>query len=198
MWQLGWFYFMAVDQKLIQQCIKGKEKAFYELYKLCFSDLMSVCVRYFRNKEESGPVLNKAFHRITQNLDKYKEEIPWDRWIKRIMINTIINEHTSQKRNKELFIPSEFQPGSEEFETYSVNEIKEQIDADHIKALIHELPQTQKEIFNLYVIDGYTHKEISHLLEIPIGTSKWHLAEARKKLKTLITNSLNINKAIAI
>jgi RNA polymerase sigma-70 factor (ECF subfamily) len=91
---------MAVDQKLIQQCIKGKEKAYYELYKLCFSDLMAVCIRYFRNKEEASPVLNKAFLRITQNLDKYKPEVPWDRWVKRIMINTIINEYKSQKKIK--------------------------------------------------------------------------------------------------
>ena len=190
--------FMAVDQKLIQQCIKGEEKAYYQLYKLCFSHLMSVCARYYRNKEESAPVLNQAFFQITKNLEKYKPEVPWDRWIKRIMINTIINEYKSQKRNKERFITTNFESGSSEFDSFSLNEIKEQIDADHIKSFIHELPHVQKEIFNLYAIDGYTHKEIAELLEIPIGTSKWHLAEARKRLKVLITNSLNINKTIAI
>ncbi|UTW67600.1 RNA polymerase sigma factor [bacterium SCSIO 12643] len=189
---------MAVDQRLIQQCIKGKEKAYYELYKLCFSDLMAVCVRYFRNKEEAAPVLNKAFLRITQNLDKYKSDVPWDRWIKRIMINTIINEYKSQKRNKDFFVPTSFESGSLEFDNYSLNEIKERIDLEHIKSFIHELPATQKEVFNLYAIDGYTHKEIAEMLEIPLGTSKWLLAEARKRLKTMVTKSLNINTAIAI
>ena len=189
---------MTIGKDLIKRCIKGEEKAYYELYKLCFSVLMSVCARYYRNKEESAPVLNKAFLRITQNLEKYKPEVPWDRWIKRIMINAIINEYKSNQKNKEVFIPSEMLPGSTEFDSYSYNEITEQIDLDHIKSLIHQLPVSQKEVFNLFAIDGYTHKEIAEMLEIPIGTSKWLLAEARKVLKVKITESLNIDKAIAI
>ena len=69
---------------------------------------------------------------------------------------------------------------------------------DHIKSFIHDLPETHKEVFNLYAIDGYTHKEIAEMLEIPLGTSKWLLAEARKRLKVMVTKSLNVNTAIAI
>ncbi len=155
-------------------------------------------MRYFRNKEEAAPVLNKAFLRITQNLEKYKTEVPFDRWIKRIMINTIINEYKSQQTNKSIFVPTDFDSSNATFDSYSLNEIMEQIDVDHIKSLIHQLPVSHKEVFNLYVIDGYTHKEIAELMDIPSGTSKWLLAEARKKLKVMVTNSLNINKAIAI
>ena len=189
---------MKIDQSLLKKCIKGDEKAYYTLYKLCFSILMSVCVRYFRNKEESAPVLNKAFLRITQNLSKYDETAPFDRWIKRIMINTIINEYKSQKNNKSLFVPTDFDSTHTKFDNYSLNEIVQQIDVDHIKSFIHQLPVSQKEVFNLYVIDGYSHKEIANLMDIPLGTSKWLLAEARKKLKVMITDSLNVNKAIAI
>ena len=189
---------MKIDSKLLKQCLKGDEKAYYQLYKLCFSTLMSVCTRYYRNKEESSPVLNKAFLKITQNLEKYNSDVPWDRWIKRIMINTVINEYNSQKKNKEIFITSDLSQGSEEFDKYSYNEILSQIDADHIRSFIHLLPPTQKQVFNLYAIDGYTHKEIAELLKVPVGTSKWHLSEARKSLKVAITKSLNINKAIAI
>ena len=159
---------------------------------------MSVCVRYFRTKEEAAPVLNKAFLKITQNLEKYKTEVPFDRWIKRIMINTIINEYKSEKNQKEQFIATDFETDSSVFDQYSLNEITQQIDVEHIKSFIHQLPLAQKEVFNLFVIDGYSHKEIAGLMEIPEGTSKWLLAEARKKLKVMITKSLNIDKAIAI
>ncbi len=189
---------MHLDRSLLKQCIKGDEKAYYTLYKLCFSPLMSVCVRYFRNKEEAAPVLNKAFLRITQNMSKYRTEVPFDRWIKKIMINTIINEYKSQQTNKQLFVPTDFNSEDQIFDTFSLNEITQQIDVDHIKSFIHKLPTSQKEVFNLYVLDGYNHKEIAELMDIPLGTSKWLLAEARKKLKVMITHSLNINKAIAI
>ena len=182
---------MKIDQALIKNCLKGEEKAFYQLYKLSFSILMSVCLRYFRNQEEASPVLNQAFLRITQNLDKYTSETPWDRWIKRIMINTIINAHKSQQKHKEVFVPTNFDSSHQDFDHFSVNDIVSQIDVDHIKSFIHQLPDNQKEVFNLYVIDGYTHQEIAQMMEIPLGTSKWLLAEARKKLKGMITHSLN-------
>ena len=99
---------MSVEKAIIEKCLKGDEQAFYKLYELCFSDLMSVCCRYFNNKEEAGPVLNQAFLRITQNLEKYKFDVPWDRWIRRIMINTIINEYKKNKKTNELFVPTDF------------------------------------------------------------------------------------------
>jgi len=112
--------------------------------------------------------------------------------------DTIINEYKSQQTNKSIFVPTDFDSSNATFDSYSLNEIMEQIDVDHIKSLIHQLPVSHKEVFNLYVIDGYNHKEIAELMDIPSGTSKWLLAEARKKLKVMVTNSLNINKAIAI
>ena len=187
---------MAVDQSLIRKCIKGEERALYQLYKVCFSDLMSVCIRYYNNQDDSAAVLNKAFLRITQNLEKYTFEAPWQAWIKRIMINTIINEFKSQQRNKEVFVPTDFSAYNANMEAWSNNEIVEQINLDHLKSFVFELPDAQKQVFNLYAIDGYSHKEIAAALEIPLGTSKWLLSEARKKLKVKITTSLNINFSI--
>ena len=112
------------------------------------------------------------------------------------MINTIINEFKSQKRNKEVFVPTDFTAYNSNIEAWSNNEILEQINLDHLKSFVFELPDAQKQVFNLYAIDGYTHKEIAEALEIPLGTSKWLLSEARKKLKVKITTSLNIKFSI--
>lgn len=187
---------MGITAQLLQECKKGSEKAYYELYKLCFSDLMSVCVRYYKHQEDSNSALNKAFLRIVQNLDKYNTNAPWDRWIKRIMINTIINEYKSNKRREELLTTTDYNE-SYVFDNMSYNDIVESINVDHIKSLIHQLPDTQKQVFNMYAIDGYTHKEISEMLQIPVGTSKWVLSEARKKLKQKVEASMNITQEVA-
>lgn len=189
---------MQVDQSLINKCLKGNENAYFVLYNLCFSHLMTVCLRYYKCREEASPVLNKAFLKITQNLDKYSLEKPFVPWAKRIMINTIINEYKSNKSRKALFVPTDFNSENADFDTYSFNEVLSQIELNYIKSLIHELPDIQKQVFNLYVIDGYVHKEIAEMLDVPIGTSKWLLAEARKKLKARILKSMTTKGMNAI
>lgn len=187
---------MTIDVNLIQRCSKGNEKAYYELYELCFSPLMAVCVRYYKHQEDSNSALNKAFLRIVQNLDKYKPDVPWNNWIKRIMINTIINEYQSNKKREELFVPTDFNSHSI-LDDMSYNDILDHINVSHIKTLIHELPVPQNQVFNLYVIDGYTHKEIGQILGIPVGTSKWILSQARNALKQKVESSMKISKEIA-
>lgn len=187
---------MKISPKLLERCKKGDEKGYYELYQLCFSDLMSICVRYYKHQEDSNSSLNKAFLRIVQNLDKYQEKVPWDRWVKKIMLNTIINEFKSNQKRNETFTLTDFQD-SFVFDSMSYNDILESINVEHIKSFIHELPTAHKQVFNLYAIDGYAHKEISEMLEIPIGTSKWLLSEARKQLKSKIEASMNITREVA-
>ena len=187
---------MGITAQLLQECLKGSEKGYYKLYELCFSDLMSVCVRYYKHQEDSNSALNKAFLRIVQNLEKYDKDAPWDRWIKRIMINTIINEYQSNKRREELFTTTDYSE-SYVFDSMSYNDIVETINVDHIKSFIHQLPDNQKQVFNMYAIDGYNHKEISEMLQIPVGTSKWILSEARKKLKQKVEASMNITREVA-
>jgi RNA polymerase sigma-70 factor (ECF subfamily) len=189
---------MQLNQSLINACKQGEQKAYYALYKVCFADLMTVCMRYYRNKEEAGPILNKAFLQITKNLDKYNEEKPFIPWIKRIMIHTIINEYHATKRAKSVFVATDFSASPIDFDGYSFNEVFEQIDVAHIRSLIHQLPDLQKQVFNLYAVDGYTHKEIAELLTVPVGTSKWLLSEARKKLKVWVMNSMQIKGVNAI
>ena len=187
---------MAINSKLLNRCKKGDEKAYYELYNLCFSDLMSICVRYYKHQEDSNSSLNKAFLRIVQNLDKYQEKVPWDRWIKKIMLNVIINEYKSNQKRKDTFTLTDYSD-SFVFDSMSYNDIIESINVEHIKSFIHELPDTHKQVFNLYAIDGYAHKEIADMLEIPLGTSKWLLSEARKQLKSKVEASMKITREVA-
>src|SRR4051812_34671984 len=88
---------MDIDQKLIEACIKRKTSAEYELYKLTYSYLMSICIRYTKNEDRAKEVLNLGFYKILNNLGKYRPEVPFKAWIRRVMINVMINEYKKEK-----------------------------------------------------------------------------------------------------
>jgi RNA polymerase sigma factor (sigma-70 family) len=178
------------SKELIRGCLKKDERSYYELYKECYGVLMSVCMRYFRNKEEAMPVLSETFYTITRNLDKYKEEVPWNNWIRRIAINTIINDYRRNKKTKEYLVPSDFSEGGTPSNNYAINEIEDKINADQIRNFVRMLPDDQLQVFSLYALDGYKHREISKMMKIPVGTSKWLLSQARHKLKEMISKYL--------
>ena len=98
---------MQIDNELLSQCKKNDRKAHFQLYKLCYSTLMKVCLRYKKNKDEAEEALNTGFMKIVTNLDIYNADIPFDAWIRKIMINTLIDEFRTQVKHKETIIYSD-------------------------------------------------------------------------------------------
>lgn len=175
---------MDIQQKLIEACIKGERKAEYDLYKVTYGYLMSICVRYTRNPDRAKEVLNIGFLKILTNLSKYDTNIPFKPWIRKIMINTLINEYKKEKVHTGNL---EYIEGYHESDEYTeLNYAITKINVEQIYAFIAKLPPASQQVFNLYYIDGYKHKEISELLNISEGTSKWHLNSAREKLKEML------------
>ena len=175
---------MNVRPDLIKDCINRKRKAEYELYKVTFSYLMSICIRYTRNQDLAKETLNIGFLKILTNLGKYSPEVPFKAWIRKIMINTLIDEYRKHKKNSEVIDYVE-----EYYETsnyYEQNTAIDKISVDQIHTLIAKLPNMAQQVFNLFVVDGYSHKEIGEMLNIEEGTSKWHLNSAREKLKLML------------
>ncbi len=175
---------MEIQQKLINDCINGERRAEYELYKITFSYLMSICIRYTRNQDKAKEVLNMGFYRVLTNLKKYKTEVPFKSWIRRVMINTLINEYKKEKVHYGNMVYVE-----DYYETDKYSEINEaitRIDAREVSDFIAKLPPASQQVFNLYFMDGFKHKEIAELLNITEGTSKWHLNSAREKLKEML------------
>jgi RNA polymerase sigma factor (sigma-70 family) len=174
-----------IDQKLISDCINHKSEAEFRLYKLTYSYLMSICIRYAKSEDKAKEVLNMGFHKILKNLSKYRQnEVPFKAWIRRVMINTMINEFKKEKihYNNIEYVENYFESGQ-----YSdINEAVARLDMKQIYALIAQLPLVNQQIFNLYYIDGYKHKEIAELLNINENTSKWYLTVAKDKLKEMI------------
>lgn len=175
---------MEIQQQLINDCIDRDRKAEFQLYKVCYGYLMSICMRYTRNSDKAAEVMNMGFLRILTHLDKYNPEIPFKAWIRRIMINTLINEYKKEKKHYDTVLYVEDLYETDKFS--EINEGLSKINADQIYELISTLPPASQQVFNLYFIDGYKHREIAEMLAISEGTSKWHLNAAREKLKKML------------
>lgn len=175
-----------MSNQLLQDCKRGNRKAQYQLYRLCFAFLMGVCYRYKQNEADAAASMNAGFLKILTNLDKYQPTIPFEAWAKRIMINTIIDEFRKNRKVKELIEYKDFSETDSYDSLVDFNKAAEQFDAEELENLIKRLPTVSQKVFNLYAIDGYKHKEISELLDMSEGTSKWHLSFARKKLQEML------------
>ena len=186
---------MNIDKELLQACIANKRRAQNELYKQCYGIMLSVCFRYEKNKDDAEFLLNKAFYKILTHLESYQDNVPFEAWIRRITINTAIDEYRKNQRSKIDYVeePMKSSPLSD----MDYNEADKKFDADELLAMVQQLPPASQKVFNLYVIEGYNHREIGDQLDMSEGTSKWHLSNARKKLKAMMTKLMN-NVAILL
>ena len=165
---------MSLDQ-LIQNCKKNDTKAQSDLYKLFMSKLFALSLKYSRNYAEAEDNLQDAFVTIFKKIEQYQDKGSFEGWLKRIVINTALQRY----RSKGVFdIVNE-----EQIEDVVVEIENDVVDIDFLLSIIQELPDRYRLVFNLYVLDGYSHKEIGQMLDINIGTSKSNLARARKILK---------------
>jgi RNA polymerase sigma factor (sigma-70 family) len=149
---------------------------------------MSICTRYHRNREDAESILNQSFLKIVTHLESYPNEIPFKLWIRKITVNTIIDEYRRSKRSKELFKVVDMEGSYVNHDMFDVNDFLKKISGEEIYKLIDALPEMQKKIFNLFVVDGFSHNEIAEMLQIPSGTSRWYLNTAKEELKTKILN----------
>lgn len=151
-------------------------------------------MRYSSSREDAEDVLNNSFLKILTGINAYKREVPFAMWIRRITINTAIDAYRKQSKEKKMMVLTDFQ--EEQMEATCSNEYLRKMDAEQLDLLIAQLPEASRRVFNLFVVDGYNHKEIAALLEISEGTSKWHVSFARAQLKQLIVKHSHI-KTIA-
>jgi RNA polymerase sigma-70 factor (ECF subfamily) len=167
-------------KELIDKCKKGDRKAQEQLYRQYSNILFGICLKYSRNKTEAEDSLHDSFMTIFEKIGQYKSKGSFEGWIKRITINTVL-----QKYRKEEYLKVVSDNVEEEVEVESVYS---DIGLQTLLKYIQELPNKYRMTFNLYVLDGYSHKEISSILGTSTGTSKSNLARARMILKEKIEN----------
>lgn len=168
---------MGLD-KLIKQCANNDRKAQKEIYQLFAGKLFSICLKYSKNKQEAQDNFQDGFVTIFEKIGQFNFKGSFEGWIKRVMVNTILLKY--RKKNV-LSIVTEEIP-----DEVVVDIDDDEISLDYLLNLIQELPDRYRMVFNLYVLDGHSHKEIAKMLQIAEGTSKSNLARARGILKQKI------------
>ncbi len=167
-------------EKLINNCKQGNRRAQEELYRKYSGVLFGVCLKYSRNKTEAEDSLHDSFMTIFDKIDQFTNKGSFEGWMKRIAVNTVLQKY---RKEQHLNVVSE---NMEDEEVTIEGEHVDNINLSTLLNYIQELPNKYRLTFNLYVLDGYSHKEISELLGTSTGTSKSNLARAKMILKEKI------------
>ncbi len=162
-----------------------KERALYALYKKYYSGMKTICMRYQKNDIDADDAINRSFLKLVDKIDSYNHQRSFNSWFSTVIVNTNLDLLRKEKRNKEqhLYVDTYFEISEDK-----VFEDDLEIEFDQLLHFVRKLSGTAQSIFNLYCIDGYSHREIAAKLNISEGNSKWHLSNARKKLQLELEN----------
>ncbi len=183
---------MSEIKKIIKGCLAGNRRDQELLYRRHASKLYAVCLQYSGNDEEARDILQEGFIKIFENLDHYKHEGSFEGWMRRITVNTALekfrNRHNLYRVDDlEIIAEREADPDNHDYAGLEANDLVE---------IIRELPPKYRMVFNLYAIEGYTHKEISEMINISEGTSKSNLSRARNILQRRVASYTGIKKKV--
>jgi len=166
-------------EKLIKQCANNDKKAQEEVYRLYSGKLFALCLKYSRNKTEAEDNLQDGFITIFNKIKQFRHKGSFEGWMKRIVINTALQ--TYRQKNVLNLVHEEY------ISDEVVVELEEEdVSLDYLLSLIQNLPNQYRLVFNMYILDGYSHREVSKKLGISEGTSKSNLSRARAILKKRI------------
>ncbi|GAA4092714.1 sigma-70 family RNA polymerase sigma factor [Mucilaginibacter panaciglaebae] len=185
-------------RELVDGCINNNRTAQEALYKLFYADMLRVCHNYLPDKELAKEAFNTGFLKVFKSIESFDlEKGELGGWMRKIMIYTAIDLCRKELKFTTLTLVEQNQEG----DFVVPASVLEKLYFEDILAKIRTLPYATQMVFNLYEMDGFNHKEIAGQLNISEGTSRWHLAEAKKKLRTLLDNWSNSttersNKAI--
>ena len=165
------------ENDLIHACVRKERWAQKVLYEEHYGKMMGVCLRYSNNSEDALDILHEGFIKVFKNMSKYEIGTSLSAWIRRIMVNTAIDFYRKNVRRRTEDIEQAYHLGSSEPDAISG------LTTQEILTAVQELSPAYRAVFNLYIIEGYSHKEIADILGITESTSRSNLVKARFKLK---------------
>lgn len=171
-------------ERLVKACARRDRSAQQQLYQKLYNPMMGVCFRYARNKEEAKDLFQDGFIKVFDKIERYNFKGSLEGWVRRIMVNHAI-DHYRKNKNKfsmsETLVEAEKIPDTEEDENWA-----KEVQAKTLLAFVQKLSPVYRTVFNLYVLDDYSHAEIAEELGISEGTSKSNLAKAKQNLRNMI------------
>lgn len=177
------------ETELIEQCRNGQRKAQRDLFERHAGTMLAVCSRYISDKSEAEDVMITAFAKVFDKLNQFKHEGSFEGWIRRIMVNESL---TYIRRNKHMYLEVDIEDAHRQPD-YAV--LDNHLHAEDLMKLVEQLPTGYRTVFNMYAIEGFSHKEIAEAMGISENTSKSQLSRARAMLqKHLLKREEAINK----
>ena len=168
-----------IHQEIIDQCKEGSQKAQFQLYKIYYKAMYSVCIRIVNDNMEAEDVMQEAFLSAFKKINTYKGEVSFGAWLKRIVVNRSLDY--LKKRNIQF---EEVNERTTQISDYQMD--TKEIDIEMIKTSIRKLPDGYRTVLSLFLIEGYDHEEISEILDISNSSSRTQLLRAKNKLKTIL------------
>lgn len=166
-------------QNLIDGCKANDRSAQEKLYRTFFDKMLAMCRRYTQDEDQQISIINDGFLKVFKKIEQYDHKGSFEGWIRRLVFTSLSDYFRKEKKYLKFMI---FEEHDSNLQPESIHGLYYQ----DVIELVEHLPQKTMEVFRRYAIEGYTHKDISIELGMSIGTSKWHLSEARKRLKELL------------
>ena len=176
-------------EELIRGCIKGERFSQNRLYALYAPKMFVVCIRYSKNREEAEETLQEGFIKVFEFIQQFKGAGSFEGWMRKIMVNCALQKYRS-KSHLHPVIDIE----TTDSDQLISEDILSQLDTKELLKMVQQLPPGYRMVFNLYVFEGYKHREIAELLGISEGTSKSNLSDARAILQKAVNKSLVVAK----
>lgn len=168
------------ERDLIQACINNERWAQKKLYEDHYPMMLPVCLRYANHREDAMDILHEGFIKVFRHIAKYQPGTSLNSWIRRIMVNTAIDYYRKEIRRRTESIENAYK------QTSGGPDVVSQMSAEEILECLQELTPAYRSVFNLYVIEGFPHKDIAEQLSISESTSRSNLVKARVKLRAIM------------
>ena len=176
------------EEELIKGCIRRDRVAQKHLYDTHSSKMYGIAYRYVKNAMEAEDVLIVAFTKVLDRIEQFKGEGSFEGWIRRVVVNEAL---TYLRKNRSMYLERDLEVADREPD---YNSISDHLEVEDLLNMIQELPNGYQMVFNLYAIDGYSHKEIAEQLGISENTSKSQLSRARTYLQKLLIDRERTSK----
>lgn len=182
------------ETNLVEACLAQNAEAQQVLYNKYKALMMGLCMRYAKSREEAQDILQDGFVKVFRDLHQYKAIKPLGAWIRKVMVNTALEHIRKNKKEREKTQNCSIEDIINLHSSDATNQLH---DADYLVILIQQLPTDYQVVFNLFAVEGYSHKEIAAILNIKEGTSKVRVLRARERLQKqlrLIEKQMKVNK----
>jgi len=176
--------FKYSERDFLAACMRNERWAQKQLYEMHYSQMMGVCLRYAKNEHDALDILQEGFIKVFRNIAKYQPGTTLAAWIRRIMVNTAIDFYRKNIRRRTEDLDTAYDLKSTDADAISQCTEKEILEA------VQQLTPAYRVVFNLYAIEGYSHKEIAELMEITESTSRSNLVKSRMKLREILKKKM--------